>query len=172
MENGLGPKSCRSSDQVCSKKKSLDSPNSLRIRILRKIFKVKPVISWNEQNSFQRIILSNSQHFTKLEPRGLFLIRYLSEQSRSNIWVIYESTPQPQGMNTVKRDLRFPRFEISQEQFEKKRKRMKTFFPLANLIMLPTSGWAHIWVWAPSFQESLWTYTAMSKPTVWKSGEF
>ena len=35
----------RSQDQFCSQKKSLDSLNSLRIRILRDFFKVKRVIS-------------------------------------------------------------------------------------------------------------------------------
>jgi len=91
-----------------------------RIRILRNFFKFKPVISWKGQNSFQRIIPSNSKHFTTLQPRGLFFVRFFCEKSRSNIWGIYESTPQPQRMNTTKRmsrDLRFPRFEIPQEKF-------------------------------------------------------
>jgi len=56
---------------------------------------------------------------------GTFLFR--KEPFKSNIWEIYESTPQPQEMNTVKRisqDLRFPRFEISHQEFGK-----RSFFP-------------------------------------------
>jgi len=55
------------------------------------------------------------------QPRGLFLARTFFEKNRSDIWGIYESTPQPQGMHTVNRisrDLRFLRFEISQDKFE------------------------------------------------------
>jgi len=85
--------------------------NSLRIRILRNFFKVKPVISWNGQNSFQQNIPSNSRHFTRINketttttttllPQEFFLVRFFFEKSRSNIWGIYGSTPQPQEMNT------------------------------------------------------------------------
>jgi len=71
----------------------------------------------------------------KTHSSGLFL-QILSILPHFNLWAfpcaflfrkeplkylgIYESTPQPQGMNTVKwksRDLRFPRLEISQEKF-------------------------------------------------------
>ena len=88
-----------------TRRKSLYSNNL----ILRNFFKVNPVISWNGQNSFQRIFPSNSRHFTT--PLRHFRVHFFSEKSRSNIWGIYESTPQPQGMNTEKRisrDLRFP----------------------------------------------------------------
>jgi len=49
---------------------------------------------------------SNSRHFTTLQPRGLFLVRFLFVKSRSNIWRIYEFTPQtllekdPQNSNS------------------------------------------------------------------------
>jgi len=128
----------QSRDQICSKQNSLDSSNSLRIRIWRNFFKVKPVISWNGQNSFQRIIPSNSRHFTTLQPWGLSLVHFSFEKRRSNIWGIYESTPQPQGMNKGTgfpeiwdfRDLRFLRESSENEDF----------FPRANLILLPASG--------------------------------
>jgi len=53
---------------------------------------------------------------------GLFLVRFFQvlEKSHSNIWGIYEITPQPQEIKTAKqilRDLRFLRFEISREKF-------------------------------------------------------
>ena len=49
---------------------------------------------------------SNSRHFTILQPRGFFLVRFFFEKSCSNIWRIYESTPQaliekdPQNSNS------------------------------------------------------------------------
>jgi len=51
---------------------------------------------------------------------GAFPCTFLFRKEPFKYLGIYESTPQPQGMNTVKwmsRDLRFPRFEISQEKF-------------------------------------------------------
>ena len=108
-----------------SQQKSLDSPNSLRIRILRDFFKVKPVISWNGQNSFQRIFPRILRIL--LSTWGLFLVRFFFEKSRSNVWGIYESTPQilfekdPQNSNS-----------------ERVRK-IEGFFLRANLIVRPAS---------------------------------
>jgi len=58
--------------------------------------------------------------FYNTSTSGLFLVIFFLGKNLSNVWGIYESTPHPQGMITVKRisrDWRFPRFEISQEKY-------------------------------------------------------
>jgi len=55
---------------------------------------------------------------------GFSLYVSFSKRTVQTFGIYYESTPQPPGMNTVKRifrDLRFPRFEISLEKFGERR---------------------------------------------------
>jgi len=94
---------------------------------------VTPVISWNGHNPCQQIFPWNSQHFTPLQPRGLFFSCFFLEKSRSNIcehWMTQDCSgfffwfyPQPQEMNTVKQIYKNSKF------------RETSIFSRANLIL-------------------------------------
>ena len=80
-----------------------------------------------------KYFLENSQHFTPLQPRGLFFSCFFLEKSRSNIcehWMTQDCSgfffwfyPQPQEMNTVKQIYKNSKF------------RETSIFSRANLIL-------------------------------------
>ena len=115
--------SCRSQDQICSKKKSLDSPNSFQNSNSQELFQSDPsnLVKWTKLISADYFFKFSEFYYTSTS--GAFPCTFsffFFEKSRSNIWGIFESTPQPHGMNTLKlmsRELRFPTFQIFQEKF-------------------------------------------------------
>jgi len=59
--------------------------------------RVNPVISWNGHNSFQRILPSNSRHFTIPQPGELFHSGFFFEKSHSNVCEKYWLTKDWSG---------------------------------------------------------------------------
>jgi len=97
------------------KKRSLDSPTSPQNSNSEE---TSNLVKWTKLVSADCSFKFSAIYYTYTS--GAFLVRFFFEKSRSNIWGIYEITPQAEGMNSVKRisrDLRFPRFEMSQEKF-------------------------------------------------------
>jgi len=85
-----------------------------------------------DKTHFSGFLISNSRHFTTLQPEGLFLSHFFFETSHSNVceicWFtedcsiavgIYESTPQPRNIPS--------KTEVGKKNSEKEFKESETF---------------------------------------------
>ena len=111
---------CQSQHHICSKKKSLDPPNSPQNSNSEKLFhsKTSNLVEWTSLISANFSFKFSAFYYTLTLGAFPYTFLFWKEPFKylGDLW-IFATAPRNEHSKMISRDLRIPRFEISEEKF-------------------------------------------------------